>query len=202
MVKANSASEAKLLAMLGRLEVENVPPPTIREVCKELGFKSTNAAAYLISKLMKAGKVNYEPKLSRSLKLATPLASGIPILGSVVAGFPEDTSGASEESIELDPAAFGILNAENAFALRVRGDSMEGRHFFEGDVVLFDRSTIPRHQDVVAALIDKECTLKTLVIEKGKAWLKAENPAYPDLIPTHELQIQGVAKALIRIPAA
>ncbi len=188
--------------MLGRLEAGNAPPPTIREVCKELGFKSTNAAACLISKLKETGEVNYELGLSRSLKLARPAVSGIPFLGSIIAGSPDDSSGNSEEFIELDPAAFGILNAENAFALRVRGDSMTGRHFFEGDLVLFDRAAIPRHQDVVAALIDKECTLKTLVIERGTAWLKAENPAYPDLIPTHDLQIQGVAKALIRIPAA
>ena len=157
--------------MLGRLEAENAPPPTIREVCKELGFKSTNAAACLIGKLKEAGEVKYEPRRSRSLKLARPFVSGIPFLGSIVAGFPDDPPGNGEELIDLDPVAFGIPNAENAFALRVRGDSMAGRHFFEGDVVLFDRAAIPKHQDVVAALIDQECTLKTLVIDKGKAWL-------------------------------
>ena len=79
---------------------------------------------------------------------------------------------------------------------------MVGRRFFDGDVVLFDRSSTPKHQDVVAALIDQECTLKTLVLKEGTAWLKAENPDYPDLIPAHDLQIQGVAKAVIRILAA
>ena len=79
---------------------------------------------------------------------------------------------------------------------------MTGRKFFDGDLVLLDRSPEPKHLDVVAALIDQESALKTLVMKNGKSWLKAENPAYPDLIPAHDLQIQGVAKAVIRILSA
>jgi SOS-response transcriptional repressor LexA len=41
-------------------------------------------------------------------------------------------------------------------------------------------------------------TLKTFVMKNGKPFLKAENPKYPDLIPSEELVIQGVFRALIR----
>jgi len=40
--------------------------------------------------------------------------------------------------------------------------------------------------------------LKTFVRKGGKVWLRAENPRYPDLIPAWDLQIQGVARAIIR----
>jgi len=56
----------------------------------------------------------------------------------------------------------------------------------------------PRAGDVVAALIDNESTLKTLSIEGGRPYLRAENPRYPKLIPASELVIQGVMVALIR----
>ncbi len=124
------------------------------------------------------------------------------MLGLIAAGFPDPLSDAQPELLPIDPAAFGIANPSDAFALRVRGDSMIGRQFFDGDLVLLDRSATPKHQDVVAALIDQETTLKTLVVKNGKTWLQAENSAYPDLIPAHDLQIQGVAKAVIRILAA
>lgn len=75
---------------------------------------------------------------------------------------------------------------------------MIGRKIFDGDLVLFERSGQPRHQDIVAALIDNESTLKTLIHANGKVWLRSENPAYPDLIPFQELQIQGVARGVIR----
>jgi SOS-response transcriptional repressor LexA len=36
-------------------------------------------------------------------------------------------------------------------------------------------------------------------VQKGnKRYLKAENPKYPNLIPSEELMIQGVFKGLIR----
>ena len=50
----------------------------------------------------------------------------------------------------------------------------------------------------MAALIDNESTLKTFIQKGSKAWLRAENPRYPDLIPALDLQIQGVARAVIR----
>jgi repressor LexA len=56
----------------------------------------------------------------------------------------------------------------------------------------------PRKGDIVAALIDGETTLKRYIVEKGSAFLRAENPNYPDLLPARELIIQGVLIALLR----
>ena len=98
----------------------------------------------------------------------------------------------------INPIPFGIADRSRAFALRVCGDSMEGRRIFDGDIVLCESGVPPRHESIVAALIDHESTLKTLLLRKGKAWLRAENPRYPDLIPAWDLQIQGVARAVIR----
>jgi len=47
-------------------------------------------------------------------------------------------------------------------------------------------------------LIDGETTLKRYVTERGRPYLKAENPKFPDLIPARELRIQGVMTALVR----
>jgi len=75
---------------------------------------------------------------------------------------------------------------------------MVGRHICDGDIVLVDQGLEPRPGDVVAALIDHESTLKTLVVRNGQRFLKAENPDYPDLMPCEELTIQGVFCGLIR----
>ena len=75
---------------------------------------------------------------------------------------------------------------------------MEGRHILEGDVVICEHGREPRKGDVVAALIDNESTLKTFVPRRNRAYLKAENPKYPNLIPTTDLVIQGVVIAVLR----
>jgi repressor LexA len=36
------------------------------------------------------------------------------------------------------------------------------------------------------------------MVKKGRPFLKAENPDYPDLIPAQELVIQGVMVGLMR----
>jgi SOS-response transcriptional repressor LexA len=54
----------------------------------------------------------------------------------------------------------------------------------------------------VVALIDGESTLKRLVRYQGKWFLKAENPAYPELYPRADLVIQGVVRTVIRRLAA
>ena len=82
--------------------------------------------------------------------------------------------------------------------MQVRGDSMIGKHIVEGDYVVCEHGLTPRTGDIVAALIDNESTLKTFVMERGKPYLRAENPRYPKLIPTAELVIQGVMVGLIR----
>ena len=41
--------------------------------------------------------------------------------------------------------------------------------------------------------------LKCYLVQRGKPFLRAENPKDPDLIPAQELVIQGVFRALIRI---
>ncbi|GAA5481295.1 LexA family protein [Haloferula sargassicola] len=202
MPRSRTNPRDRLLAFLQKLEVAAAPPPSVREVCDELGYHSPNAALKLIHRLQKSRDVIYEPKRARSLRLRKKPHPGVPLLGSITAGFPDEPGVDPTERLPLDPASFGIRNPAAAFALRVRGDSMIGRHFLDGDLVLLDRAAEARHLDVVAALIDQECSLKTLVIQNGKTLLKAENPAYPDLIPAHDLEIQGVAKAVIRIITA
>ncbi len=75
---------------------------------------------------------------------------------------------------------------------------MVGKHIVDGDVAVVEHGVQPRPGDIVAALIDGQVTLKTFLIQRGKPFLRAENPRYPDLIPQQELQIQGVMVALVR----
>ena len=76
---------------------------------------------------------------------------------------------------------------------------MTGAHILDGDLVVLELRN-PNHGNIVAALIDGETTLKRYLVRHGRPFLHAENPQYPDLIPAHELLIQGVMVALLRKP--
>lgn len=173
-------------------------PPTYREICGEFGYKSPKAAADHIAALEKKGYLSREKGRARSMKL-TKEAYGIPLVGRIVAGRPTSASSEEEVHLPIDPEILGIHDRSKAFALRVAGDSMIGRHIVDGDLVLLEREKAPRSGDVIAALIDNESTLKTFVQKDGTTWLQAENPLYPTLTPQTDLTVQGVARAVIRL---
>ena len=119
------------------------------------------------------------------------------LLLTSAAGMPQDVTGDSSASVAVDFAALGLSASAQPFALKVHGQSMVDAHIVDGDVVIMDHRK-PRHGDVVAALIDGETTLKRFVIHGGQTYLKAENIAFPDLVPVHELVVQGVMVGLLR----
>jgi repressor LexA len=75
---------------------------------------------------------------------------------------------------------------------------MIGAHILDGDIVILEDRQAANSGDIVAALIDGETTLKRYVVERGRPYLKAENPKFPNLIPARELRIQGVMTSLVR----
>ncbi|RPJ32858.1 MAG: repressor LexA, partial [Verrucomicrobiaceae bacterium] len=121
----------------------------------------------------------------------------IPLYGNIAAGMAQNVEAERQGCISVDITSLGIPRHARTFALEVRGDSMIDAHICDGDTVILEFRE-PRKGDIVAALIDGETTLKRYLIEKGKPFLRAENPDYPDLIPARELVIQGVLVALLR----
>lgn len=171
--------------------------PSCREISGCFGWSSPKAASDVLKALKRKGFLASDPNSTRKYRI-TEKALGIPILGDIPAGLPRDSVETHEEQFNFRPASFGVRDRASAFLLRVRGDSMIGRHIFDGDLVLVERSTEPRHRSIVAALIDNAVTLKTFIRENGKAWLRSENSDYPDIFPLHDLQIQGIARGVIR----
>ena len=179
--------------------------PSLREIARHFGFRGMKAAADHVSALRKKGALTTGlPRRARALTPASPLhpfrrpVVDIPLFGAIPAGFAEDRRQEAEGCISVDVESIGIRPTPRTFALRVQGESMIGRHILDGDLVVLEHGMTPRPGDVVAALIDNESTLKTFLLQRGRPFLRAENPRYPDLIPATELVIQGVMVALIR----
>jgi repressor LexA len=178
--------------------------PTAQEIAAQFGFRSPNAVTSHLRLLRKKGIIASEPGKARSLRIINPLQKlrspvrDIPLYGSIPAGFAERREQDAEGCVSVDINSIGYKSTKNAFALRVTGESMIGRHIMDGDIVILEHGPDPRNGDIVAALIDGDCTLKTYVVKAGKPFLKAENPRFPNLIPAQELVIQGVFRALIR----
>lgn len=175
--------------------------PSTREIQHHFGFASQTAAVSHLNALEKKGIIKRLAGKARALIFSDQLDReeivDIPIYGMIPAGMGDDTEPVSEGCLSVDTRSMGISRGADAFALRVRGESMIDAHILDGDHVVLEKKE-PRNQDIVAALIDDETTLKRYVMDHRKPYLKAENSRYPDLIPARELLIQGVMVGLVR----
>ncbi|MEI6604992.1 MAG: transcriptional repressor LexA [Verrucomicrobiota bacterium] len=175
--------------------------PSTREIQHYFGFASQTAAMSHLRALERKAVIQRLPGKARAVifpeELDRPQIVDIPIYGRIAAGRAQDVEALREGCISIDVTTLGIRRPGRAFALRVRGDSMIDAHICSGDTVILEKRE-PQKGDIVAALIDGETTLKRYLLNRGKPFLRAENPAYPDLIPARELIIQGVLIALIR----
>jgi len=178
--------------------------PTYREIAERFNWNSPKAAVDHVRGLVKAGYVRVAPGKARGIELLRAPASNdgaivsVPLLGLVPAGAATDHEELRERTIAVDQFSVGGRSVSRLFAVRVYGDSMTGLGILDGDTVVAERDAEPSEGEVVVALIDGGSTVKTLRRQKGRFYLKAENPAYPDLVPTSEMSIQGVVRTLIR----
>ena len=175
--------------------------PSTREIQRHFDFASQTAAVSHLRALEKKGVIQKHAGKARALVLPEELERDeiidVPIYGNIAAGMAQDAEQEQDGCLSVDITSLGIPRNAKTFALRVRGESMIDAHICDGDHVILEFRE-PRKNDVVAALIDGETTLKRYVMQRGKPYLQAENPDYPDLIPARELVIQGVMVALLR----
>jgi repressor LexA len=175
--------------------------PSTREIQHYFGFASQTAAISHLRALERKGVIQRLPGKARAVAFPDELDRAeivdVPVYGRIAAGMSQDAEPEREGCISIDISSLGIPRHARTFALKVRGDSMIDAHICDGDTVILEFRE-PRKGDIVAALIDGETTLKRFIVEKGKTFLRAENPNYPDLIPAQELIIQGVLVALLR----
>jgi repressor LexA len=175
--------------------------PSIREIQAHFGLASPFGIQRHLDALTEKGALRRLEGKARGLLPASHPRRGalaeIPLFGTIPAGLPVEAEQDPDSYISVDTATLGVRPNAKLFALRVRGDSMIDANIVDRDIV-FLTPREPRPQDIVAALIDGESTLKRYLVQRGKPFLRAENPRYPDLLPVNELFIQGVMIGLLR----
>jgi repressor LexA len=192
--------QERVLAFILAHQEAHQRPPTTREIQREFDLKSQNAVMNHLRALARKGMIAQSGDgrtwAAAKAKEVQGYLFTVPVYGTIPAGLPVDNPPAADESIRIDPASFGLRSVRGLLALHVRGDSMIDAQIADGDVALL-RDQPAKPGDIVAALIDGETTLKRLVRERQRTFLRAENKRYRDLLPTESLTIQGVLVGIV-----
>lgn len=166
--------------------------PTYSEMASLFGFKSKNAVARVVAKMIDIGIVAKD-KLGKLIP--TELFDGTPLLGSVKAGFP---SYAEEVTDSLNLDQYLIKNKSNTYILEVDGNSMIEAHIEDGDMVIVEKVNKAKDGDIVIAQIDGEFTMKYLRSKGGKSYLQPANKDFKDMYPKNSLEICAIVRGVVR----
>lgn len=216
-MEALTPRQQAILTFMQKFLAKHAYWPSIRDIQAHFKFASTNAVHGHIQALERKGVLERVPGAARAYRIHPAKTDpegvvirfegpgddaaevdSLPVMGAIAAGFPDHTESSGVLGQLQVPVREGARRRPpQTFALRVRGDSMIEANIFDGDMVVIEPGQ-PKPGDIVAALIDGETTLKRLVRQGSKTYLKAENPAYPELYPVTELTVQGIARSVVR----
>jgi repressor LexA len=101
-------------------------PPTIREIARATGLKSTKAVKVHLDNLAREGLITRIATKARGIRIE-PVQ--MPIVGRVAAGLPE-------LAFEEIDGYFSPLNWQGCFLLKVKGESMINARIYDGDMVV------------------------------------------------------------------
>lgn len=198
--------QKKIIDFVNRQVAEKGYPPSVREICSAVGFKSTSTVHAYIKKLEEEGQVMKDATKPRALKIlddsnslegyiADQEIENIPVVGKITAGQPIL---AVENVEETFPVPVQYLENSTVFMLKVKGDSMINAGIMNGDYILVKQQNTANDGDMVAALIDDEATVKTFYREKDHIRLQPENPAYEPIIVDGNVSVLGKVIGLFR----
>ena len=189
MPEVLSKIERRILNYLVDYLKENTYQPSIREIGKRFGIKSTKTVSEHLQSLADKGYIERDASRSRGVKiLGMNLAPGVlnvPCYGRIAAGVPALLREDVAEEFELDRK---LVSSSDAFMLEVKGDSMTGLGILPGDYVIVEpaEESDIHNGEVIAARVDGDATVKRYFANAGKVVLEPANPNYaPILVHEH-----------------
>ena len=173
--------------------------PSIRQMMKGMGLKSTAPIQSRLKHLQEKGYISWQEGRARTLQLINELENNIPVLGSVAAGGLVESYSDVKEELDFSE----IIKRKGVFALTVNGDSMIDAFIADGDMVLMEPlnfSSSIKNGTIVSAMVPGSgTTLKYFFKRNNKIYLEAANPNYePIIVNLEDITIQGKLLAVWR----
>lgn len=199
-----SKMERRILDFIVDYLKRNTYQPSIREIGKRFGIKSTKTVSEYLQALADKGYIEREASRSRGvrivgLELARPATVSVPFYGKIAAGQPALIQDHVDDQFEVDPR---MLGSESSFFMKVAGDSMEGVGILDGDMVLVEPADQEEIDDgqIVAARLGGEGTVKRYFAREGQVVLEPANATEAPILVSdyHDFAVLGRVSGLFR----
>lgn len=181
----------------------NTYQPSIREIGKRFGIKSTKTVSEHLQSLAEKGYIERDASRSRGVRLLgvdlAPNLLSVPYYGRIAAGEPALLREDIVNEFAIDRK---LVGAPDTFLLKAEGDSMEGMGILDGDMVLVEPTLREelKNGDIVAARLDGEATVKRYFARDEDVVLEPANPNYAPILvhDDADFQVLGRVTGLLR----
>ena len=167
--------------------------PSVREIGRAVGLRSTATVHGYLSKLQEKGYIRKEHQKGRTLKLIKGGAAiqknrelyakkemvDVPVIGKITAGEPIL---AFENITDTFPIPLDFVGTGEVFMLVVRGESMIEAGILSGDYILVRQQNTVENGEIAVALIGEEATVKTFYKERNYIRLQPENSTMAPIV--------------------
>ena len=204
-VDALGPRQKKILDFILSTVEERGYPPSVREIADSVGLASPSTVHAHLEALQRKGYIRKDATKPRAIEISYAPGIGpaanrssvrsVPLVGRIAAG---PATPAIQEIEDVMPLPASLLGNGEFFMLRVKGQSMHDAGIHDGDFVVVRKQDDATPGQIVAALIEDEATVKTLVRQGGRTILRPENPDYEPIEVTTDGRILGKVVALLR----
>lgn len=171
-------------------------PPSVREIGKAVGLKSSSTVHGYLARLEENGMIKRDPTKPRAIDILDEKPWGknvpVPLIGTVTAGTPI----LAEQNVQ-DVYSFpqGLLGtSDQTFMLKVSGESMINAGIYDGDYVMVRQQSSAQDGEIVVALVNSEsATVKRIYHEKDLIRLQPENDT---MKPFYEKNVRVLGKVI------
>ncbi|MGI6451925.1 MAG: transcriptional repressor LexA [Syntrophomonadaceae bacterium] len=177
-------------------------PPSIREIGKAVGLKSSSTVHSYIVQLEEKGFLRRDPTTPRALipleendLRENPESIALPVVGHVAAGTPI----LAEQNIEdYLPVPAQFIGEGTHFILQVRGDSMVEAGILDGDFLIVRQQPQAANGEIAVVLVgEEEATVKRFYRREDHVELRPENSSMQPM-KVRNAQVVGVVLGLFR----
>ena len=131
MVEGLTERQRQTLSYIAEAVADRGYPPSVREICEELGLASSSTVHSHLQALQRKGYITIDPTKPRAIEVHFDSDTGlnqdrrptrsVPLLGRIAAGTPI----MAEENVEdIYPMPADLVGDGNIFMLEVAGESM------------------------------------------------------------------------------
>lgn len=197
--RTSSERQKEIFQFIKAFLLEKGYPPSVREIGKAVGLKSSSTVHGYLARLEANGLIKRDPTKPRAIDILDerPWGKNIPV--PLINPEAADKSILSEQNVqEIFSFPQNLLGTQDKpFMMRMPDSSMKDAGIAQGDLVIIKKQEFADDGNLVAAIVNKQATVRRLVQDEEGIHLEAAGEA-PAMTKGKRITILGRVIGLYR----